>query len=118
MRVLFHGAGSANLGGAQLMRSEVHMEPGGVVVTNSKGPVRRSCHGPVGARGDLEVGRRPEGQLQERGAEGGGADRGADAGPERLLYGLGSENVRLEYRWRKKAVRGSQGLKMHGFSMC
>lgn len=38
MRVLFHGAGSANLGGAQLMRSEVHMEPGGVVVTNSKGP--------------------------------------------------------------------------------
>lgn len=38
MKVLFHGAGSANLGGAQLLREEVHMAPGAVVVTNSRGP--------------------------------------------------------------------------------
>ncbi|CAK8991520.1 NADP-dependent malic enzyme (NADP-ME) (Malic enzyme 1), partial [Durusdinium trenchii] len=37
MRVLFHGAGSANLGGAQLLKAEVQMAPGSVVVTNSKG---------------------------------------------------------------------------------
>lgn len=37
MKVLFHGAGSANLGGAQLLREEVHMAPGAVVVTNSRG---------------------------------------------------------------------------------
>ena len=29
--------GSANLGGAQLLREEVHMAPGAVVVTNSRG---------------------------------------------------------------------------------
>ena len=37
MKVLFHGAGSANLGGAQLLSAEVHMLPGAVVVTNSRG---------------------------------------------------------------------------------
>ena len=40
MRVLFYGAGSANLGGAQLMRSEIKMEPTQVIVTNSKGGER------------------------------------------------------------------------------
>ena len=35
--MLFHGAGSANLGGAQLLQAEVKMPPGAVVVTNSRG---------------------------------------------------------------------------------
>ena len=38
--MLFHGAGSANLGGAQLLSEEVHMPPGAVVVTNSRGKMK------------------------------------------------------------------------------
>jgi len=42
MRVLFHGAGSANLGGASLIINEGGMDPGNVFVTNSKGVIWRS----------------------------------------------------------------------------
>lgn len=42
MKVLFHGAGSANLGGAQLLKAEVQMPPGAVVVTNSRGGLARA----------------------------------------------------------------------------
>lgn len=48
MRVLFHGAGSANLGGAQLLKAEVQMAPGSVVVTNSKGVIWSSQDGSKG----------------------------------------------------------------------
>jgi len=48
MKVLFHGAGSANLGGAQLLREEVHMAPGAVVVTNSRGVIWKSADGSKG----------------------------------------------------------------------
>lgn len=48
MKVLFHGAGSANLGGAQLLSAEVHMPPGAVVVTNSRGVIWKSDDGSKG----------------------------------------------------------------------
>jgi len=48
MKVLFHGAGSANLGGAQLLSAEVHMLPGAVVVTNSRGVIWKSEDGSNG----------------------------------------------------------------------
>ena len=58
MKVLFHGAGSANLGGAQLLREEVHMAPGAVVVTNSRGQ-EGSMEETISSH--LKIGRNPRG---------------------------------------------------------
>ena len=56
--MLFHGAGSANLGGAQLLREEVHMAPGAVVVTNSRGQ-EGSMEETISSH--LKIGRNPRG---------------------------------------------------------
>jgi len=49
MRVLFHGAGSANLGGASLIIQEGKMPRDQVIVTNSKGVIWKSADGSQGS---------------------------------------------------------------------
>jgi len=49
LRVLFHGAGSANLGGASLIINEGKMDPANVVVTNSRGIIWKSEDGETGS---------------------------------------------------------------------
>mmetsp|Transcript_57357 Transcript_57357/g.134262 ORF Transcript_57357/g.134262 Transcript_57357/m.134262 type:complete len:617 (+) Transcript_57357:60-1910(+) len=48
LRVLFHGAGSANLGSASLMLNEAGVPAASILVTNSKGVIWRSADGKKG----------------------------------------------------------------------
>jgi len=48
MRILFHGAGSANLGSAMLFRSEAGVPAESIVCTNSKGVIWKSESGTAG----------------------------------------------------------------------
>lgn len=49
MRILFHGAGSANLGGASLIINEGKLDPSRVTVTNSRGIIWKSQDGATGS---------------------------------------------------------------------
>merc|ERR1712178_497708 len=49
MKILFHGAGSANLGGATLIKEEGGMDPANVIVTNSNGVIWKSADGSTGS---------------------------------------------------------------------
>ncbi|CAE7238717.1 ME1, partial [Symbiodinium pilosum] len=49
LRVLFHGAGSANLGSATLMLNEAGVPASSILVTNSKGVIWKSADGKKGS---------------------------------------------------------------------